>query len=252
MALLPVWVTREEEPDGPLCTALRTRGLDVLLEPVLARRVTADPAALVVGLAATDWLVLTSPFAIEAFRDGSAAPSATAIPAARVPQVAVVGEASRRLAESLGLRVALVAADGHGETLFAQLRERVTSGVVCHPRSALAAVPSEWATPLTTREPIEFRAPVLYETTPREFDRTVAQRCALAAVASPSAVAALAGIDVLLASIGRTTTAAIRRQGRAPVVEAATPSMEALAEAIRAYLTRTPHASGGSARAGPP
>ena len=57
----------------------------------------------------------------------------------------------------------------------------------------------------------------------------------IAAVASPSAVAALGGIDVPLASIGRTTSAAIRRIGRQPAVEAAQPTFEDLAAAILVY-----------------
>jgi uroporphyrinogen-III synthase len=214
-----VWVTRDEEADGPLCTALRARGLAVELEPVLERRVSADPAALVAGLGPDDWLVLTSAFAIEALKG---------VPAARTPQVAVVGESSRRLAESLGLRVALVAADGHGQTLFDELGARVRRGVVCYPRSSLAQAPATWGQ-------VELRAPVLYETVARDFDRTAAQRCAVAAVASPSAVDALLGIGIPLASIGRTTSAAIRRQGREPAVEAAQPSFERLADGIAAY-----------------
>ena len=77
-----VWVTRDESADGPLCAALRARGLEVLLEPVLERRIVADPAELVRGLGSDDWLILTSVYAIEAV--GAAA-------GAKVPQTAVVG-----------------------------------------------------------------------------------------------------------------------------------------------------------------
>ena len=78
-----------------------------------------DPAELLRGLGPDDWLVLTSAYAIEAVADAAGA---------RVPQVAVVGESSRRTAERHGLRVTLISADGHGETLFARLREVVHSG----------------------------------------------------------------------------------------------------------------------------
>ncbi len=222
MSSFVVWVTREEEADGPLCSALRARGLAVVLEPVLTRRLVADPAQLVAGLTADDWLVLTSPFAIAALGD---------VPAARVPQVAVVGESSRRLAEELGFRVTLVSPDSHGKTLFDELRRQVRRGIICYLRSSLAKVPAAW-------EGVEVRAPVLYETVPRDFDRTAAQRCAIAAVASPSASEALRGIDIPLASIGRATTAAIHQQGRVPAVEALLPSFESLADAITAYATQ--------------
>jgi uroporphyrinogen-III synthase len=222
MSHQPVWVTREEEPNGPCSAALQARGLRTILEPVLARRVVADPADLLAGLSATDWLVLTSPFAIDAV---------AAAPQSRVPQVAVVGESSRQRALAHGLRVQLVGADGHGATVFAELRARVLRGRVCYPRSAQAQAPEAWAD-------VEVHAPVLYQTLPREFDPGVARRCALAAVASPSAVAALAKCEIPLASIGRATSAAIRRQGRAPVAEAAYPTFEGLADAITAFLRR--------------
>ncbi len=222
---MTVWVTRDETEDGPLSTALRERGVAVLLEPVVERRTVADPAALISGLRPDDWLVLTSPYAIDAV---------AAVPAARTPQVAVVGESSRAMAEAAGLRVALVAASGLGSTLFEQLRQTVSTGVVCYPRSAKARPPEPWPA-------IELRTPVLYDTTPRDFERSVAQRVALAAVASPSAVKALGDLDVPLASIGKTTTAAIRATGREPVTESPYPTFENLAQAIADYLNQNQH-----------
>lgn len=222
---MTVWVTREEAEDGPLTTALRARGLNVLLEPVLERRLVADPAGLIAGLGRDDWLVLTSPYAIEAVGH---------LPAAKVPQVAVVGEPSRRLAEKYGLRVVMVGEDGHGRTLFDEMRRTIRQSVVCYPRSARADVPEEWPD-------VQLRAPVLYDTVPRTYDRTVAQRAVIAAVASPSAVDALGDIAIPLASIGRTTSAAIRRHGLEPVVEAASPGFEPLAEAIANYLSDSRH-----------
>jgi uroporphyrinogen-III synthase len=220
-----VWVTREEEADGPLSTALRARGLGVLLEPVLERRLVAEPLVLIAGLGGEDWLVLTSPFAIRVF---------AAVPQAHVPRVAVVGGSSARVAHDLGLRVELTSPDGHGDALFEQLRCSVTKGIVCYPRSALARPPQPWAE-------VDVRSPVLYETVARPFDRTVAQRARIAAVASPSAVAALAEIEMPLASIGRATSAAIHQQGRRPAVVASYPSFEHLSDAIAAYASDSRH-----------
>jgi uroporphyrinogen-III synthase len=221
--MITVWVTREEDADGPLCAAVRACGLGVLLEPVLTHAIVAEPTALLANLGPEDWLVLSSPFAIRAVAECAAA---------RVPHVAVVGEPSHLLAVQMGLRVGLVGADGHGETLFAQLRATVTRGVVCYPRSALAREPEAWAG-------VELRTPVLYETLAREFDRGAAERCQVAAVASPSAVKALfqalPECRLPLASIGRATSAAIRKHGREPIVEAAYPSFAHLAEAIRGF-----------------
>lgn len=215
-----VWVTRDEAGNGPLSTALRARGLEVVLEPVVERRLVADPAGLVAGLTAEDWLVLTSPYAIEAV-----APTA----AAKVPRVAVVGEASAALAERFGLRVAMVGKDGHGDTLFGELRVKVPSGVVCYPRSGRARQPEAWGE-------VQLRSPVLYETVARGFDRERVRLAVIAAVAAPSQVAAVVGVDIPMASIGRTTSAAIRAQGKPVAVEAAYPTFEKLAAAIAGYL----------------
>lgn len=220
-----VWVTRDESADGPLCTALRALGLDIVLEPVVERRVVADPAALLAGLSADDWLILTSPYAIDAVAN---------VPAARVPQVAVVGESSRERALAAGMRVALVGEDGHGATMFDALHARVTRGVVCYPRSAQAKSPEAWGA-------VELRSPVLYDTLPRTFDATAVRDVDIAVVASPSAVRAIGDLAVPLASIGRVTTAAIERTGRTPVVEAPYPTFEQLAQAVADYLRSSRH-----------
>jgi uroporphyrinogen-III synthase len=217
---MKVWVTREEPEDGPLSTALRERGVEVLLEPVMERRIVGDPESLLARLGPDDWLVLTSPFAIAAV---------AAVPAARTPQVAVVGESSRALAAAAGLRVTLVGEDGQGSTLFGQLQEMVRTGVVCYPRSAQARAPEPWGE-------IELRAPILYDTVPRLFDPSIAQRVDLAVVASPSAVRALGDLEIPLASIGRATSAAIRAGGREPVVEPEYPTFENLAQAVADYF----------------
>ncbi|MGB2985650.1 MAG: uroporphyrinogen-III synthase [Phycisphaerae bacterium] len=215
-----VWVTRDEAPDGPLSTAVRAAGLTAVLEPVLERRVIDDAAEAVRQLGADDWLVLTSVYAIDA----------VAPEPARIPGVAVVAEASRRAAEARGLRVELVSAGGDGKSLFEELRAKVTHGKVCYPRSSLVEPPEPWAQ-------VELLSPVLYETHPRAFDRAVIDRVDVVSVASPSAVEAIgaAGFSprgLRFASIGRTTSAALRRISIEPWVEAPEPSFQSLAKAI--------------------
>jgi len=213
-----IWVTRDEPPDGPLAAALRARGLTPIVEPVIEKRLACDPAEAVGALGPDDWLLLTSPFAIE---------SVAGVPAARVPSIGVVGEPSAKLAASFGLRVALVSPDGHGAGLFAELRRRARDCIVCYPRSSLAAEPAGWIG-------VELRSPVLYETAARTFDRTVLDRIDVVAVASPSAVQAIGRVERPYASIGRVTSAALRNLGIEPWVEADPPSLDALAEAIAA------------------
>ncbi|UCE59271.1 MAG: uroporphyrinogen-III synthase [Phycisphaerales bacterium] len=210
-----VWVTREEGADGPLSTALRNAGLDVVLEPVIERCVVSDVADEISKLGADDWLVLTSAYAIEAV---SVEPS-------RIPRVAVVADPSRKVAEALGFRVELVSSKGDGKSLFAELREKVKTGKVCYPRSALVKAPEPWAS-------VEIISPILYTTQPRPFDRTVFDRVDVVAVASPSAVNAIGPTDLPLASIGPSTSAAIRELGMEPWLESPEPSFQSLADGI--------------------
>jgi len=219
-----VWVTREEGNDGPLCMALRRQGLEPVLEPVLERHVLDNAAVTLGRLGPEDWLVLTSPYAV----------GAVAAEPARVPRVAVVGERSKQAAEARGFRVALVSSGGDGRSLFQELRSRATTGRVCYPRSSLVSPPAPWPD-------IELLSPVIYETVPRSFDRTVMQRVDVVAVASPSAVNAVGAVDLPFASIGPTTTMALREIGIKPWAEAPERSLESLAEAIADQANDSPH-----------
>ncbi len=126
-----VWVTRDEKPDGPLSRALRAAGLTPVHEPVMEQRVIDDGHEAIARLGPNDWLVLTSVYAIEV----------VAPEPARIPRVAVVGEASRRAAEARGFRVELVGSGAGVKSLFEVLRDRTTRGKVCYPRSSLATPP---------------------------------------------------------------------------------------------------------------
>lgn len=209
-----VWVTRDEPNDGPLSAALRAHGLVAVTEPVVERRIVPETLSFIDRLGRDDWLVLTSPFAIQA----------AACDAARTPRVAVVGEVSRQVAETHGMRVELVG-DGDSDSLFSRLREIAHTGRVCYPRSSEAEPREAWAG-------VELNCPVLYETTARAFDAGVMERVDVAAVASPSAVRAIGAVDLRLASIGPTTSAAIHAIGCEPWLEAPRPSFDALAAAI--------------------
>ena len=212
-----VWVTRDEPADGPLSTALRKVGLTAVLEPVIERRVVTDAAEELNALGPDDWLVLTSPFAVRAVASGPA----------RIPRTAVVGHASREVAEHFGFRVELVSKGGTAHDLFRELQERVSSGRVCYPRSSLVQPPEPWGA-------VEVLSPVLYETVPRAFDESVVKRVEVVAVASPSAVDAIGPLDLPFASIGPSTSAALRRIGCEPWVEASDRSFKSLAAAIAA------------------
>ena len=213
-----VWVTRDEPPDGPLATALAAVGLDPVHEPVLETQVLTDAAQEIGALGAEDWLVLTSPRAI----------AAVAIGPARVPRVAVVGEASARAAHGLGMRVEFMSPTATGSGLWDALALLAAGRRVCFPRSSLATIPDLPGAELT--------APVLYETRARPFDPDVAGRADIAALASPSAVHAvldrLGSLPCPAAAIGPTTSAAVHKAGGTLLVESPRPGFDALAEAI--------------------
>ncbi len=219
-----VWVTREEEPGGPLSAALTNASLSPVIEPVLERRVVSDLADAVARLTPNDWLVLTSTFAIAVV---------AGVPA-RVPCVAVVGEQSARAARAKGFRVELVSAREDAESLFDELRTLVVEGRVLYARSSLAHPPDPWAK-------VELISPVLYETVAREFDRTVIERVDVVSVASPSAVHAIGPVDLPFASIGPHTSAALLSVGITPQVEASDRSFEFLAAAIAAHAREVRH-----------
>ena len=210
-----VWVTREEPSDGPLSSALRAAGIEVVLEPVLEKRALTDAADEIGRLGGDDWLVLTSPFAIRT----------VAIDPARVPRVAVVGESSERAARARGFRVELVSTAGTAEGLFEELKGITQSGEVCYPRSSLVEAPAGWGE-------VEMISPVLYETVAREFDRSVIERVDVVSVASPSAARAVGRMDKPFASIGPSTTRALGEMGITPWVEAPERSFASLARAI--------------------
>ncbi|NOS99057.1 MAG: uroporphyrinogen-III synthase [Phycisphaerales bacterium] len=219
-----VWVTRDEPPDGPLGAALRRRGLSPILEPVITRRLHTDCADELSRLGPDDWLVLTSAYAI----------NAVALEPARVPRVAVIGDESRRAAETRSLRVELVSTRHDVADLFEQLRRRVPRGAVCYPRSSRAAPPPPWPG-------VAVDSPVMYETLPRSFDVSVLNRVDVITVVSPSAVDAihqrcpLNHIPQPFAAIGPATSAALRVCGVHPSLMAVAPSFDSLADAIAAF-----------------
>lgn len=211
-----VWVTRDEAPGGALSAALEAEGLLPILEPLLVRVPCADTRGLLEGLTDRDWLVLTSAYAVRC------------LPAdlpAKKPRIAAVGPATARAARSRGWTVHLVG-EGGAEALFLQLRRRGTRGRILHPCSSGTVPPEAWPG-------VAIDSPVVYETLPAAYDRSVIDRVDVVALTSPSAAAALPkGLALPLASIGRTTSAAITARGLRVWVEAPRPTFTALARAI--------------------
>ncbi len=221
---MKIWVTRDEPPDGPLSTALRAARLQVVREPVLLRRALTDAREEISRLGADDWLVLTSVFAIES----------VAGDVAQLPQLAVVSEASRRAAEACGFRVALLSNGGTAKSLFDELFNLAQGKTICYPRSTQAKPPN-------APTGIELVSPVLYETVVREYRESIVDEVDIVTVASASAVRAVGVVKLLYASIGPSTTTALREIGVEPWVESAQPNFESLAEMIATQVNVSRH-----------
>jgi uroporphyrinogen-III synthase len=207
-----IWVTRDEGPDGPLCSVLSAAGLEPVCEPVIERCVVADPGPHVRNLRADDWLVLTSTYAIEQMPPVGC-------------RVAVVGESSARAARARGLRVELVA-EGTGASLWRDLEAMLAGGErICFPMSSLGAEPPGH---------LEVDSFVLYRTEARTFDAARVAGVQAAAVCSPSAARVVGAMErpPRCASIGPTTSVALRQLGIEPWVEPPRATFEAMAEII--------------------
>src|SRR5262245_20735006 len=126
-----VWVTRDEPQDGELCRALKEITLEPVWCPVLMRRLRPEAMESIRGLAPSDWLVLTSRYAIEA------------IPPELVrSRVAGVGLASADAAREKGWRVERESPYGTGRGLWESLRaDCAEARRVCYLRSSLAPPP---------------------------------------------------------------------------------------------------------------
>ncbi len=210
-----VWVTRDEPENGPLSTALRCARRAVVLEPVITRQLLDPLPAELQQLGPTDWLVLTSRFAIDAIPDT----------VALIPRIAVVGEKSQRAALDRGMRVQLVAPDSTARGLFDRLSRDYSGEHVCYPRSSRSEAPA-------VPDGLDVSCPILYETAIREYQRDAVTQVDVIALASPSAVAGVGTTALPCACIGPTTSAALRAAGMEPWLEAPQADFASLAQAI--------------------
>lgn len=229
-----VIVTRPESSDGLLSTALREVGC----EPVVAPGFTYAPASTAPTadeVAASGWTVWTSAASVEAV---------VPRPAAGSHHAAVGGATAQALAEA-GIEAEIVG-DGGGAELAELLLERLEPGThLLYPRSAKAD--RSFAERLRTFG-IEVDDRIAYDVLdadPALLRAALTPDVAAVTFASPSAVkgfadavgdALLARDDVVVASIGATTTGALRSHLREPDVVAAQPSFTALADAVAAAL----------------
>ena len=210
-----IWNTRDEPEDGALTTALRGVGLATIAEPVVSRSAVQQLPDELFSLQPGDWLVLTSAFAASVVPTDSL----------RTCHVAVVGAATRRAVETRGGACSLQGPGPGVDALLAALRNMSPKGRVLYARSNLARLPKDHG--FHTLD-----APVVYVTAPIPFNGDRVAMADVIAVTSPSAVAVLKDDERPFASLGPTTSDALRLHGRHLWLESPTPSFGALAQAI--------------------
>ena len=240
---LRVVVTREEDPDGPLSTALAARGATVLNWAAVRTAAAADDGPLraeLERLGTFDWVVFTSRRAVDAV-------AGMGLPGPAGPRVAVVGPATADAVVGNGWRVDLVPDRATGAELANALaRAGVGTGTrLLFPASEIAAD----TVPQRLRElGAEVVRVTAYRTVPAELDT---ERCGdeiaagvdVVTFTSPSAVTNLRGalggalFESLLerataATIGPTTSRAVLEAGAARVEEAEVSTFAGLVDRI--------------------
>jgi uroporphyrinogen III methyltransferase/synthase len=256
-----VVVTREEVTDDRLSRGLAERGAEPVALQTVATAPPEDPSALVAAvedLATYDWIVFTSARAVDAVctQPAWSAFMRFVVPGHEVPglhgtKIAAVGARTAARLASRGVKADVVPAVAGAEALVAALQReaahRLTGARVLWPRSAIAAplvAEALSAAGATVDSPVAYRTefvrPAGIETFLRDLE---VHGIAAVAFLSPSSArglaAALPGNDLtalngrtLVASLGPSTSAALRELGATPDVEPAARSADALAEAI--------------------
>ena len=224
----PVVVTHAEADNGPLSSALRDLGLQVLLWPAVSVA-AADSAPLEEALRSIndfDWIVFASRYAVAAVTERVAAAPATL-------RVAAVGQATAQVLHQRGWPVDLLPEDANAAALVSAFATKPISGMKVLFAASSRALPTIAAglTQLGAKV-VQVEA---YRTEPAALDvaacRSVIDRGGIGAVtfASPSAVIELErslgkdSFDRLLegakaVAIGPTTARELVARGRAPVL----------------------------------
>jgi uroporphyrinogen-III synthase len=200
-----ILLTRPEGRNEQLAEALRARGHDVVIEPLIATAPLGDEP---VELDGYDWLVVTSVTAArELARRGRGRPA----------KVAAIGRAT---AEALG-GADLVPRVSTQEGLLAELPRPAGRVLFAGAEGARTLLPDELGADVLP----------LYRTVELSPELPAADVVVLASASAARAFGAL-GVELPAVSIGPETTAAAERAGVRVVREAATHDLDGLIEAL--------------------
>src|SRR5437870_6359319 len=207
-----VVVTRSREQAGPLMAALRARGFEPVLCPLIDTEPLGDGPIEVGGY---DWVIVTSTNgAAELGRRHSG----------RLPKVAAVGEATATALAEHGIGVDFVPTDASQEGLLAEFPQPVGRALFVGAEGA--------RTLLAERLPADFRA--VYRTIELTTKVPAGELVVLGSASAARAWARL-GSPLPVISIGPQTTAAARAEGLDVVAEAKTRDADGLVDSAAAW-----------------
>jgi uroporphyrinogen III methyltransferase/synthase len=250
-------ITQSEGAEGSLAASLRARGADLLAIPTVSILPQDDFAPIdsaLDGIELFDWIVFTSRHAVEAVCTRPAWESAKS-KASPTLRVAAVGKATAASLSRYGVIADLVPDTAGASSLAAILaaggRQSLQGVRILWPRSDIAGRDLAEALSLAGALLTE---PIVYRTVPSaggdlgEFVRRLeAGTVSAIAFMSPSSargLCAMLGRDdltdlgkrAIVASIGPTTSAALREMGAPPEVESSRRTADDLAETLLDYL----------------
>lgn len=218
----PVWITRDEPADGPLSALLLERGVPSILAPLVRIRPVGDGRDHVRRLGTEDWLVLTSPRAVELVTDEVLV---------RRPRIAVAGESSASAARSRGFDVELISPSASSAGIWDHLRAHAGGRRVCFARSRRAEPPSD--------PPFDLEVVDLYDVIATEVSASEIERATAVAFTSRSAVEScvrcLGSVPLPAFSIGPSTTGALLDAGAGIAGEASSRTLASLADRVSAW-----------------
>ena len=249
-----ILITRTRHQASDLAVQLRALGATPIVIPTIEIVPPASFAALDAALTCLgtyDWLVFTSPNAVEAFHRRAQFLHLTQLP----KHIAVIGPATLNAANAIGLTVDLVPPQYIGESLAqvllphapgksfllvraAEARDILPETLTAAgatvtiaeayrnqlPAESLQALQHLFATPSTYPDAITFTS----ASTSRNL-------CALLEAANLTLPP-----NITLASIGPITSQALRDLGHEPTIEADEPTIPALIQSLQNHLSKTP------------
>lgn len=256
-----VVVTRAASQSDALVEPLEELGATVIAFPVIE---TVDPEdwgpadAAIDALDSYDWVVLTSTNAVERFLARMALRGRTATEL-RCCKVAVVGMATARALEAVGIRADLVPTEYRAEGLVEAFERMKTTGVrVLIPRALKGRdiLPQALRDAGCRADVVPVYRTVRAQVVPEVLHRLHACDVDVVTFTSPSTFANFlgivrdAGLDVdrvmsciMSASIGPVTSTAIRRAGYDVPIEAQTSTVDGLVDAIAQRFGRVSQGS---------